>query len=189
MKTAVSGFLLAETHSLEGLVRKFGDYGLRRIELWRQNIPVLDPTTPHLANRYQGRDVAAAREILAYEDVEAVCLSLDGAFNPLAGDPDEYGRSFLHALDVCTELGIGLLNHYCYNFALAACRLHRHPDGAARRVGARGSQCREGDPLREAARAQRTRGGVHGARGARARGAAEHRLHVDRWEEPLTSPG
>jgi len=120
MKTAASGFLLADTHSLEDIVVALGRYGLRRIELWPQNIPVLDPAMPHLANRYEGRDVDAARETLANAGVEAVCLALDGAFNPLAGDPAEYVRSFLHALDVCTELGIGLLNHYCYNFALAS---------------------------------------------------------------------
>ena len=118
MKTTISGQLLSGSKTLEETLGIIKSHGVRRIELWPNNFPVSAASVPHLANRYEGRDIPRTKALLAQYGIEAVCLSLDGEFNPIAQSPVDYVKSFFYALDVCVELKIGFLNHYCYHFAL-----------------------------------------------------------------------
>ena len=119
MKLGISGYLLSQTRSLEEILQIFIEYKIKDIEIWPCNIPPLKGCTELNPDTYEGRDIKLAKQILEKYGVEAVCLSMSGAFNDEASKSSEvYSKSLVYAVEAAKELGADFVNHYCYNICL-----------------------------------------------------------------------
>lgn len=113
MKLVINGQQLAATHSLSQILDVLDGHGLKRIELWPQNIP--GGGTPEEDERYETRDVASAARLLAERGFEVACVTLGYWAAPLcfaAGGGQRYTEALMGAVDAARTLNARLVNTY-----------------------------------------------------------------------------
>ncbi|MFC4776658.1 sugar phosphate isomerase/epimerase family protein [Paenibacillus sp. GCM10023252] len=118
MKLALSGQVLAGTHSLEEILKIMSSYGVNAIEIWPGNVPALEENV--CADAYEGRDALAAKRVLDQYGFTVSGVSMSAAFHSeISADLDRYAAALVRAVEVAETLGTKLVNHYCYNLSLA----------------------------------------------------------------------
>lgn len=117
MRLAISGQLLARSHSLAEIVDILRSLDVDAIELWPQNLPGGD--TPEEGQRYERKDIAGARELLRARGMAVSCVTL--GFNVLGGCREHgagYGTEALHgAVTAAAALDAPIVNCYLAGIA------------------------------------------------------------------------
>lgn len=117
MKLAVSGQLLMRSRSLPEIADLLRSLEVEAIELWPGNIPGGDD--PEQEQRYEQKEIAAARRILDERGMQVACLTLGfGLLGRCTEAGPDYGTTALKgAVDAAAALGAPLVN--CYLAGLA----------------------------------------------------------------------
>lgn len=112
MRLAISGQLLAETHPLAKILEILRALDVDAIEIWPGNVP--GGETAEERGRYERKDIAGARQILASYEVSAACVTLGfGVLRRCAEVGSQYGTEALKgAVDAAAELGAPIVNCY-----------------------------------------------------------------------------
>jgi len=119
MKLGISGQLLGETMNLEEIMEIFKKYDVTNMEIWPNNIPCTDKNNSVSWTKYEGRDILRAKEILKEHGVNAVCVTMPGAFDKeISSNMEEYAAALRYTVEVAKELGASFVNHYCYYLCL-----------------------------------------------------------------------
>lgn len=119
MILAVSGQALSRYRSLGEILTLLNQLGVRWIELWPLNLEGGGPDAAAQESRYEGKDIEKAKEILNAHGIGVACVTMPGAFfADQAANPDDYLAALKKAVDVAVFLEAGLVNSYCYHFAL-----------------------------------------------------------------------
>ena len=119
MKLGASGQLLSEIKTLEEIIILFKRYGIENIEIWPENIPYNEGVSEISPNTYEGRNIAWAKEILKKHDINAVCVTMPGAFDKeVSSSIEGYSSALKYAVETASELGAKYVNHYCYYLCL-----------------------------------------------------------------------
>jgi sugar phosphate isomerase/epimerase len=117
MRLAVSGQVLARTHSLAQILDLLRSLGVDALEIWPQNL--VGGETPDEQSRYERKDVAAARRAIESAGAAVACLTLGGrAIRRCADEGPAVGTEALKgAVEAAAALGARLVN--CYLSALS----------------------------------------------------------------------
>lgn len=117
MRLAISGQLLARTRPLPAILDILHTLDVNAIELWPTNLA--GGETDEEQWRYEGKDLAGARQALASAGVAVACVTLGANILRLCDERGpEYGADALRgAVDAAAALGAPLVN--CYLGGLA----------------------------------------------------------------------
>ncbi len=119
MRLGISGEALGGTKTLEEILRILRDNGVDAIELWPMNIPLHGNAVKYQEDRYEGRRIESAKELLERYGIRAACVTMSGGFNEhMAADVREYAAALQYAVEIANELGAEVVNHYCYYLSL-----------------------------------------------------------------------
>jgi sugar phosphate isomerase/epimerase len=112
LRLAISGQLLAQTHALPRVLEILGSLGVDAIEIWPHNLP--GGETREEQGRYEHKDIAGAREILASHGVSVACVTLGfDILGRCAEVGPGYGTGALKgAVDAAAALKAPLVNCY-----------------------------------------------------------------------------
>ena len=117
MRLAISGQLLARSHSLAEIVDILRSLGVDAVELWPQNLPGGD--SPEEAQRYERKDIAGTRQLLRSCRMDVSCVTL--GFHVLGGCREHgaaYGTEALNgAVEAAAALGAPIVNCYLAGIA------------------------------------------------------------------------
>jgi len=130
MKLGISGQALGYQKSLEEILLILKKNEVSNIELWESNFNggINDDTC-----------ILNIKELLRQYDINAVCVSMDWAFNKEKSDDIKgYSEMLKRTVEVANELGAKLVNHYCYYLALSEnfdlSRLMQYYEGAIKKA-------------------------------------------------------
>jgi sugar phosphate isomerase/epimerase len=116
VRLAISGQLLGGTRPLERIVALFRALEVDAIEVWPANVPLPEGATerPEQAGRYEHKDVARARRVLAERGVTAACVTLGSrVLGRCTGAGAAFGAAALKgAVDAAALLGASVVNCY-----------------------------------------------------------------------------
>jgi sugar phosphate isomerase/epimerase len=116
MRLAISGQLLGGTQPLERIVTLFRTLEVDAMEVWPANVPLPEGATeqPEQVGRYEHRDVARARQVLAERDMTAACVTLGSrVLGRCAEAGPAFGTEALRgAVDAAASLGANVVNCY-----------------------------------------------------------------------------
>lgn len=116
MKLAIAGETLGSVKPLPEILDIFAGVGVGAIELWPENVPVMEGRELVHKRLYQNRDIAAAARILADKGAAVPCIAYGAGFDKaLVDDMELYAAQFRLAVETAHELGAGMVNHYCYH--------------------------------------------------------------------------
>jgi len=119
MRLAISGEGLGSVMSLPEILKVYRNVGVRAIELWPENAPVLPGKSLIHKRLYENRDIWQAKELLEKAGVEVACVAFGAAFDKaLAEDVALYARQLALAVEAAHILGAKLVNHYCYHLCM-----------------------------------------------------------------------
>ena len=123
MRLAISGQLLGGTQPLERIVALFRSLDIDAMELWPVNVPLPEGTTeqPEQVGRYEHRDVARARQLLADNGMTAACVTLGfRVIGRCAAEGPAFGTEALKgAVDAAAHLGARVVNCYLAGLPVA----------------------------------------------------------------------
>ena len=77
MELAVSGEGLGSVCTLEEILKVIKNNGIRAIEIWPENIPVIEGKELVHKRFYANRDIEKARDILEQAGVRVACVCLE----------------------------------------------------------------------------------------------------------------
>lgn len=119
MELAISGETLGSVLPLEKILEIIKGYGVTAIEIWPENIPVLEGKSLVHKRLYANRDIKRAKDILDAAGVKAACICFGAGFEKaLAKDRELYASELKRAVQAAHELGAKVVNHYCYYVAM-----------------------------------------------------------------------
>jgi sugar phosphate isomerase/epimerase len=119
MILAISGQALSKYRSLDKILSLFNELDVRWIELWPLNLEGGGSDSDSRENRYEGKDLDKAKEVLDAHGIGVACVTMPGAFfAKMVADPQDYLSAMRKAIDVAVDLNCPLVNSYCYHFAL-----------------------------------------------------------------------
>lgn len=119
MELGISGQALGRTKGLEEILQVLRENKVSAIEVWPMNFPVLGDPVKHQVERYEGRRIEDAKDLLRKYGIKAACVTMSGGFDErFAGDIQEYAAALRYAVEVAQELGAKIVNHYCYHLSL-----------------------------------------------------------------------
>jgi len=119
MQLGISGEALERTKTLEEILWILQDNGVDTIEIWPTNIPVQGNSVNHQANRYEGRRIESAKELLKRYGIRVACVTMSGGFDEhMAANVQEYAAALRYTVEVADELGAEVVNHYCYYLSM-----------------------------------------------------------------------
>jgi sugar phosphate isomerase/epimerase len=119
MILAISGQALSRYRSLDEILTLCKQLEIRWIELWPLNLEGGGPDPERQESRYEGKDIARARQVLSVHGIGVACVTMPGAFfAKMVADPADYLSALKTAVDVAVALASRLVNSYCYHFAL-----------------------------------------------------------------------
>ncbi len=113
MKMALNGQMLAREHSLPAALEFVRSYGLDAMEIWPQNL--VGGETVEERERYEGKDVTAAKAAYAAADMHCACVTL--GFNAMrictsSGGVANATAALAGAVDTAATLGAPVVNCY-----------------------------------------------------------------------------
>lgn len=115
MKLAISGETLGSVMELDEILKLFKKYGVRAIEIWPENIPVMEGKSLIHKRLYANRDIKRAKEIIEANQMETACVCFGAGFDrELAENTKLFAEELERAVYVAEELGAKIVNHYCY---------------------------------------------------------------------------
>lgn len=118
MRLAISGEVPAQGYPLETLLPLIRSFGVSALELWPENIPVLEGKTTH-PRSYRNRDVKAAQKLLTEHGIEVACATFGGAFDRyFTEDTAFYTEELICCIEVASALGAKFVNSYLYYLSM-----------------------------------------------------------------------
>ncbi len=113
MKLAINGQMLAREHTLSEALQIVRSYGLSDMEIWPQNL--VGGATPEERERYETKDIDAARQAYAVAGMNCACVTL--GFNALrlctaSGGVPNATAALIGAVDTAAALGAPIVNCY-----------------------------------------------------------------------------
>lgn len=113
MKMAINGQMLARGHTLAEALQVVKSYGLQAMEIWPQNL--VGGTTAEERERYETKDVAAARQAYGEAGMQCACVTL--GFNAMrictaSGGTANATEALIGAVDTAAMLGAPVVNCY-----------------------------------------------------------------------------
>jgi sugar phosphate isomerase/epimerase len=113
MKLAINGQQLGSTHSLEQVLDIIQGFDVHAVEFWPHNLT--GGETDEEKQRYEKKDVAAAKRAVEARGMEVCCVTL--GFNAMAvcsksGGPENATAALQSAVDAAAELGAPIVNCY-----------------------------------------------------------------------------
>ena len=110
----IEGQALGPRRSFEDQLGFFKKLGGNWVEVWPPNFD--NGISPE--NRYEGKNLGRAKELLAKHDFGVSCVGMPLAFyHDAVGDVDGYIAGFRAAIDTAVELGAKLVSNYCFHWA------------------------------------------------------------------------
>lgn len=118
MKIAISGETPAKAFSLEEFLKFVKNLNISAIELWPEQIPLLDGSSEY-SRSYYGRNVPEAKKLLKKYEIEVACATFGGAFDEnYTQNPEKYINELVKCIEVAHELGAGFVNSYLYHLCM-----------------------------------------------------------------------
>lgn len=118
MRLAITGQVLAKTHSLPHFLETVRSLDIDAVELWPGNLS--GGETPEERDRYERKDLLGTRRVIESSGMTVACVTL--GFGIMRGCTDrgpDYGAEALKgAVDAAAELGAPIVN--CYLAGIAA---------------------------------------------------------------------
>ena len=109
----VEGQALGPRRSFEDQLAFFQGLGANWVEVWPANFE--NGISPE--NRYEGKDIAKARDLPAKYGFGVSCVGMPLAFyHEEVGNVDSYVAGFRAAVDTAAELGAKLVSNYCFHW-------------------------------------------------------------------------
>lgn len=119
MELAVSGEGLGSVYTLEEILKVIKNNGIRAIEIWPENIPVIEGKELVHKRFYANRDIEKARDILEQAGVRVACVCFGAGFvKELAENKELFSKELVRAVRTAHMLGAKIVNHYCYFVAM-----------------------------------------------------------------------
>ena len=110
----IEGQALGPRRTFEDQLAFFKKLGASWVEVWPPNLE--GGISPE--NRYEGKDIAKAKDLLAKYDFSVACVGCPlGFYHEMIADVDTYIAAFRSAIDTAVELGAGLVSNYCFHWA------------------------------------------------------------------------
>ena len=112
MRLGVSGQLLSRTHSLSEIVDILQSFEVDAVELWPRNVP--GGESPEDEQRFETKDIAGTRKLLAETGMSVACLTLGfGVLGKCTEAGARYGTDALKGtVDAAAALGAPIVNCY-----------------------------------------------------------------------------
>ena len=122
MKLAISGHITIEGEALgaarplEEQLAFFRSLDVSWMEFWPPNAE--GGNSPKIS--FEGKDLAEAKELLAKYGVSVAVVANPAAFfeEMVQGPLDDYIATYRAAVDAAVELGAGIVNSYCFHWAM-----------------------------------------------------------------------
>ena len=114
MKLGLNGMTLSETDGLESILKIATGFGIKHFELWAHNCEDAGETIHQYA--YKGKDTKNAQRLINSYWINVCCFAFGCGFDPLfAKEQKLFNRELVRAVEVASEMGAGIVNHYCAN--------------------------------------------------------------------------
>lgn len=121
MKLAISGETLGSVMELDAILKLFKKYEVRAIEIWPENIPLMEGRSLIHKRLYANRDIKRAKEIIEANRMETACVCFGAGFDrELAENAELFAEELERTVYVAKELGAKVVNHYCYYVCMNA---------------------------------------------------------------------
>ena len=112
MRLTMSGEVLSHELPLQAAIEITKSHDIKCFELWAQNCEAM--TSNAHQRLYSNRDIKKAKKQFAKAGLKVVCVAFGGAFHQeITCDEERYVRELILAIEVASELGAELVNHYC----------------------------------------------------------------------------
>lgn len=110
----IEGQALGPRRSFEEQLAFFKRLGASWVEIWPPNLEGgISPV-----NRYEGKDLGKAKDLLAKYGFGVACVGMPlGFYHGMIEDVDAYVAAFRSAIDTAVALGANLVNNYCFHWA------------------------------------------------------------------------
>ena len=95
MKLAISGETLGSVMELDAILKLFKKYEVRAIEIWPENIPLMEGRSLIHKRLYANRDIKRAKEIIEANRMETACVCFGAGFDrELAENAELFARNW-----------------------------------------------------------------------------------------------